>query len=70
VPAQFAAKLCQLGTQAFNLGFTDAARSTLILPTAVLVFGALACFLMGGKRHQPVGPDGVAAVDAVLPVGH
>ncbi|HEY4020017.1 MAG TPA: DHA2 family efflux MFS transporter permease subunit [Pseudonocardiaceae bacterium] len=46
LPAQVAAALAKAGQDAFREGFTSAARTTLILPLAVLVLGAVACLLM------------------------
>ncbi|HVV25105.1 MAG TPA: DHA2 family efflux MFS transporter permease subunit [Pseudonocardiaceae bacterium] len=54
VPASAAAKVCSLGAQAFNSGFTDAAKATMILPATVLALGALACLAMARKPRRPV----------------
>ncbi|HEX4723477.1 MAG TPA: DHA2 family efflux MFS transporter permease subunit [Pseudonocardiaceae bacterium] len=53
VPASLANRLCGLGTATFQHGFTDATRTTLILPTAVLVLGALACLAISKRQNRP-----------------
>jgi EmrB/QacA subfamily drug resistance transporter len=54
VPATAAAKVCSLGAQAFDQGFTDAARTTLILPAIVLALGAVACLAIARRPRRPV----------------
>jgi EmrB/QacA subfamily drug resistance transporter len=56
VPSALAGRLCSLGASTFQHGFTDAARSTLILPVAVLALGALACVGIA-RRPRPSVPD-------------
>jgi hypothetical protein len=58
LPARIAAKLAQAGHDAFREGSTTAARTTLILPLAVLVIGAIACLLMSrqAKRTATTAP--------------
>ncbi len=53
VPASLANRLCALGTSTFQHGFTEATRTTLILPTAVLALGALACLAIARRQHRP-----------------
>ena len=54
VPAAAAAKVCQLGAQAFDVGFTDAAKATMILPAVVLALGAAACLAMARRPRRPI----------------
>jgi len=37
----------------FQHGFTDATRTTLILPVAVLILGALACIVIARRQAKP-----------------
>jgi EmrB/QacA subfamily drug resistance transporter len=53
VPATVAQRIGQLATAAFQHGFTDATRATLVLPAVVLIIGALACVPMV-RRARPV----------------
>jgi hypothetical protein len=57
VPPDVAKRIGELGTAAFKHGFTDAERTTLILPVVVLVIGALACLPMA-RRPRPAGTPG------------
>jgi EmrB/QacA subfamily drug resistance transporter len=65
VPASAAARICQLGAQAFDTGFTEATKATLILPAAVLALGAIACLLLARRPKRPAGPAGPMPVQPV-----
>jgi EmrB/QacA subfamily drug resistance transporter len=68
VPTAIADRLCTLGATTFQHGFTDAARSTLILPVAVLALGALACLALR-RRNRTRTADGMPTTTppAVVP---
>jgi EmrB/QacA subfamily drug resistance transporter len=67
VPAALADRLCALGATTFQHGFTDAARTTLTLPIAVLVLGALACLALR-RRDRVQAVDGTRTpTPAVVP---
>ncbi|MGH3436650.1 MAG: DHA2 family efflux MFS transporter permease subunit [Sciscionella sp.] len=52
IPAGIAAHIRQLGTDAFHAGFTDAVKTTMILPICVLLLGALACILIKWRSQS------------------
>jgi EmrB/QacA subfamily drug resistance transporter len=57
VPSSVAARVCSLGATTFQHGFTDAARTTLVLPALVLLMGALACIPMARRARRPPVDD-------------
>jgi hypothetical protein len=65
VPAAAAARVCQLGAQAFDVGFTDAAKATMILPAVVLALGAVACLAMARRPRRPI--EDVVASEQPVP---
>ncbi len=65
VPAAAAARFCRLGAQAFDQGFTDAAKATLALPAIVLALGVIACMALARKPGRPL--DDVTASRQPVP---
>lgn len=65
-PAAVAGRLCQLGASAFQHGFTEAARQTLILPAAVLALGAVCCLAIAARpRPTPSASPAPAVAETV-----
>jgi EmrB/QacA subfamily drug resistance transporter len=62
LPASVADQMRRLAEQAVHNGLTDAARVTFLLPTAVLLIGALAALLMRSRPvPEPPTPEPVSA---------
>ena len=59
LPAQLVAELARIAHEVFTFGFVTAMRQTMVLPIALLVIGALSCFLLSnGKRAEElVAPE-------------
>ena len=54
LPADVVAHLRQVSADVFHYGFVQAMHSTLLLPSAVILLGALTCLAM--SRHTKAGP--------------
>ena len=57
VPPQLAETIKQAATSAFDIGFTNASKATLLLPAAVLLLGALFAAAMRRRQPVPVSPS-------------
>jgi EmrB/QacA subfamily drug resistance transporter len=66
VPAQFVGRVCQLGAQTFDHGYTDAAKATLILPAAVLAIGAIACITLATRGRKKDAPTEAPVSEPVV----
>ncbi|HEX4223699.1 MAG TPA: MFS transporter, partial [Pseudonocardiaceae bacterium] len=64
LPTQLATALARAGQDAFREGFTSAARTTLILPIAVLALGVVACLLMS-RQVKPKAPAAQSPTELV-----
>ncbi|HEY2059185.1 DHA2 family efflux MFS transporter permease subunit [Amycolatopsis sp. NBC_01480] len=65
LPADLAAQAGRLATEAVHNGLTDAARTTLILPIAVLILGVAAAAVM--RRATPPRPQSPAPTGSEAP---